>query len=154
LATAFAAGILFVNVYTSIVDAPNWGRDIPASIEATRNYFVVANPGTFFRLAAPINQVVTLIAFVACWSFDTRVRYYLLAALVIAVATDAMTFSYFYPRNAIMFVNPMDGNTEAMRTAWKEWTLMNWLRSIAVAIGLFFDFAALLRFAGRMGRIG
>jgi hypothetical protein len=107
------------------------------AIEATRNYFVVANPGTFFRLAAPINQVVTLIAFVACWSFDTRVRYYLLGALVIAVATDAMTFSYFYPRNAIMFVNPMDGNTEAMRTAWKEWTLMNWLRSIAVAIGLF-----------------
>ena len=81
--------------------------------------------------------MVTLIAFVACWSFDTRVRYYLLGALVIAVATDAMTFSYFYPRNAIMFVNPMDGNTEAMRTAWKEWTLMNWLRSIAVAIGLF-----------------
>jgi hypothetical protein len=76
LATTFAAGMLFVNVYTSIVDAPNWGRDIPASIEATRNYFVVANPGTFFRLAAPINQVVTLIALVACWTFDTRVRYF------------------------------------------------------------------------------
>jgi hypothetical protein len=68
---------------------------------------------------------VTLIAFVACWTFDTRVRFYLLAALVIAVTTDAMTFSYFYPRNAIMFVNPMDGNTEAIRMAWKEWTLMN-----------------------------
>jgi hypothetical protein len=152
LATTFAAGILFVNVYTSIVDAPNWGRDIPASIEATRNYFVVANPGTFFRLAAPINQVVTLIALVACWTLDTRVRYYLLAALVIAVATDAMTFTYFYPRNAIMFENPIDGNTEAIRTAWKGWTLMNWPRSIIVAIALFLDFAALLRFAGRTGR--
>lgn len=152
LAATFAAGILFVNVYTSIVDAPNWGRDIPASIEATRNYWVVANPGTFFRLVAPINQVVTLIALVACWTFDTRVRYYLFAALVIAVATDVMTFSYFYPRNAIMFENPLDGNTEAIRTAWKGWTLMNWPRSVIGAIGLCLDFAALLRFAGRRGR--
>ena len=152
LAATCAAGILFVNLYTSIVDAPNWGRDIPASIEAARNYFVVANPGTFFRLVAPINQVVTLIALILCWTVDTRVRYYLLAALVIAVATDAMTFTYFYPRNAIMFQNPMDGNTEAIRAAWKGWTLMNWPRSAIIAISLFLDFAALLRFAGRTGR--
>jgi hypothetical protein len=152
LAATFAAGILFVNVYTSIVDAPNWGRDIPASIEATRNYWVVANPGTFFRIFSPANQVVTLIALIACWTVDTRVRYYLLAALVLAVATDAITFAYFYPRNAIMFENPMDGNTEAIRTAWKGWTQVNWLRSAIIAIGLFLDFAALLRFAGKTGR--
>ena len=143
---------LFVNVYTSIVDAPNWGRDIPASIEATRNYWVVANPGTLFRILSPANQIVTLIALVACWTVDTRLRYYLLAALVLAVATDALTFSYFYPRNAIMFENPINGNTEAIRAAWKGWTQMNWARSLIVAVGLFLDFAALLRFVGRPGR--
>jgi len=152
LAATCAAGILFVNLYTSIVDAPNWGRDIPASIEAARNYFVVANPGTFFRLAAPVNQVVTLIALILCWTVDTRVRYYLLAALVLAVATDVFTFGYFYPRNAIMFQNPMDGNTEVIRAAWKGWTLMNWPRSLIAAIGLFLDFAVLLRFAAKTGR--
>jgi hypothetical protein len=152
LAATLAAGLLFVNLYTSIVDAPNWGRDIPASIEATRNYWVVANPGTFFRVFSPATQIVTLIALVACWTSDARVRYYLLAALVLAVATDVLTFTYFYPRNAIMFENPMDGNTEAIRTAWKGWTQMNWLRSAIIAIGLFLDFAALLRFAGRTGR--
>ena len=152
LATTFAAGLLFVNVYTSVVDAPNWGHDIPASIQAARNYFTVANPGTFFRAVAPLNQVVTLIALVACWTFDKRIRYYLLAALVFAVATDAMTFSYFYPRNAIMFENPMEGNTDAIRTAWAGWSVMNWPRSVIVAIGLFLDFAALLRLVERTAR--
>jgi hypothetical protein len=152
LAASLAAGLLFANLYTSIVDAPNWGRDIPASIEAARNYFAVANPGTFFRVFSPLLQIVTLIALISCWTFDTRIRYYLLAALVLAVATDMMTFAYFYPRNAIMFQNPLDGNTDAIRTAWKEWTLMNWPRSVMIAIGLFLDFAALLRFAGKIGQ--
>ena len=152
LAATLAAGILFANLYTSIVDAPNWGRDIPASMEAARNYHVVANPGTFFRMFSPACQVVTLIALILCWTVDTQVRYYLLAALVLAVTTDVLTFTYFYPRNAIMFQNPIDGNTEAIRTAWKEWTLMNWPRSVVVTIGLILDFAALLRFSRRTGR--
>jgi len=151
LAATFAAGLLFANIYTSIVDAPNWGRDIPASMEAARNYHVVANPGTLFRIISPATQIVTLIALVLCWTVDTRIRYYLLAALVLAVATDVLTFAYFYPRNAIMFVNPIEGNVEAIRTAWKEWTVMNWPRSVIIAIALFLDFAALLRLVSKTG---
>lgn len=148
LATTVASGILFVNIYTSLVDAPNWGHDIPASIQAARNYFIVANPGTFFRMFAPVNQIVTLVAVLLCWRIDRRLRYFLLAALLIAVATDAMTFGYFYPRNAVMFENPMEGNLDAIRTAWTSWTFMNWPRSVIVAIGVALDFAALVRFAG------
>jgi uncharacterized membrane protein len=149
LAATLAAGVLFANVYTSLVDAPNWGHDIPASIEATRAYFSAANPGTFFRIFSPALQVVTLVALVLCWRVDKRVRYYLLAALVFAVATDAMTFAYFYPRNDIMFVNPVAGNVDAIRSAWSQWSTMNWPRSAVVAIGLIFDFAALTRFVSR-----
>jgi hypothetical protein len=149
LAATIAAGLLFVNVYNSMVDAPNWGRYIPASIQTTRDYFSVANPGTFYRVFSPAGQIVTLLALVLCWTADKRVRYYLLIALVFAVATDAVTFGYFYPRNAIMFGNPIEGNTDAIRAAWAEWSMMNWPRSAIVAIGLIFDFAALLRFAGR-----
>ena len=143
LAATIAAGLLFTNMYTSIVDVPNWGRDIPASIEATRAYFTAANPGTFFRLFSPALQIVTLVAVILCWTVDRRVRYYLLAALVFAVATDIFTFAYFYPRNAIMFENPID--VEAIRSAWTTWRFMNWPRSAIVAIGVILDFAALLR---------
>ena len=149
LAATIAAGLLFTNIYTSVVDAPNWGHDIPASIEAARAYFSAANPGTFFRIFSPALQIVTLLALVLCWRVDKRVRYYLLAALVFAVATDAMTFAYFYPRNDIMFVNPVAGNVETIRSAWSKWSTMNWTRRAIVALGLIFDFAALTRFVSR-----
>lgn len=145
LSATLAAGLLFTNIYTSIVDAPNWGHNIPASLEVTRSYFSAANPGIFFRIVSPLGQVVTLFAVILCWTVDKRIRYFLLAALVIAIAADGLTFAYFYPRNDIMFVKSLVGSTEALRDAWSQWSSMNWVRSALVAIGLVFDFAALNR---------
>lgn len=148
LAITFAAGLLFTNVYTSIVDAPNWGHNIPASLESARAYFQAANPGTFFRIFSPLGQVVALFAVILCWTVDKRVRYFLLAALVIAVSVDVFTFAYFYPRNDIMFVNSLVGSTEFLRETWSQWSFMNWPRSALIALGLAFDFAALNRLIG------
>src|SRR6478609_11683884 len=100
LSAAIAAGILFVNLYTSLIDAPNWGADLPNSILAARQYFSVANPGNFFRIFSPLNQVFAIIAVMACWKFK-RERYIAFASLAIAVLADAFTFGYFYPRNEI-----------------------------------------------------
>src|SRR5687768_8537342 len=90
LSAAVAAGLLFVNVYTSIVDAPNWGADIPNSIVAARNYFSVANPGNFFRIFSPLNQVLALIAVIVCWKVN---RYIALASLAVAIMADLFTFA-------------------------------------------------------------
>ena len=141
-AAAFAAGLLFVNLYTSVVDAPNWGRDIPTSIEITRRYFTEANPGTFFRVASPLNQLLTLAAIIVCWRAGTRVRLLCGLALVAAVATELMTFMFFYPRNAVMLAGPLS-DVEAIRNAWSEWSTANWLRSSICAGNVIFDFAAL-----------
>lgn len=148
LAVTFAAGLLFVNIYNSVVDTPNWGGSIPASIQTSRDYFRFANPGTFYRVFSPAGQIVTLIALVLCWKVDKRVRYFLLAALIIAVGADALTFSYFYPRNKIMFIDPIDGNLDAIRSAYAQWETVNWIRSAVVAAGLIFNFAALSRLLG------
>jgi hypothetical protein len=121
---AVAAGLLFVNLYNSIVDAPNWGASMTDSIATARQYFSVANPGTFFRVVSPLNQVLALIAVIICWKNN---RYLALGSLVIAVLADVMTFTYFYPRNEILFSAPM--NESAMRLAWEQWSSMNWLRS-------------------------
>ena len=67
LAVTVASGLLFVNIYTSMVDAPNWGRDLPASIAVAREYMSVRNPGYFFRIFSPMNQVLALFAAVAAW---------------------------------------------------------------------------------------
>lgn len=125
LSAAVAAGLLFVNLYNSIVDAPNWGADLPNSIAAARNYFVSANPGNFFRIVSPLNQVLAIVALVISWRKN---RYIALGSLVVAVLADVLTFAYFYPRNDIMFVAPMDEN--AIRAAWQQWSAMNWFRSL------------------------
>ena len=144
LSAIVASGILFVNVYTSVVDAQNWGRDIPASLIDAREYFRAANPGTFFRLISPVNQLLTLLALVICWRAGKKVRIYCGIALLCAVASEALTFAYFYPRNAIMFTDPLDPNTEALKAMWSQWTTMNWCRSAIIATEVVFDFLALM----------
>src|SRR5690349_10180867 len=124
LSAAIAAGILFVNLYTSVVDAPNWGADLPNSIVAARQYFKVANPGSFFRIVSPLNQVVALIAVIACWKLG-RARYIALASLGVAILIDALTFGYFYPRNEILFAAPIEGSIDSIRMVWQEWSTMN-----------------------------
>ena len=139
LSAAVASGLLFVNVYTSIVDAPNWGANIPHSIETARQYFSVANPGNFFRLFSPLNQLLALIAVVACWKSN---RYLALSSFVVALLIDAFTFGYFYPRNEIMFVAPIDETS--IRTAWEQWSTMNWVRTLSCVVNVVLAFTLLI----------
>lgn len=143
LAATFAAGLLFVNIYNSVVDAPNWGHDIPTSITAAREYFAVANAGTFFRIVSPANQIITLLALIICWGAGSRIRVYCGLAVAVAVGVDLFTFGYFYPRLDVLFSAPLDPNADALRAAWSQWSSMNWVRSAIGAIGLIFDYAAL-----------
>ncbi len=141
-AVILASGLLFANVYNSVVDAPNWGHNIPASLIAAREYFQVADPGTFYRVLSPVLHVLTFIAVVICWTVNSRVRYLLIAALVISVSTDVFTFGYFYPRNEILFRSALDGSNDAAAAAWSQWSAMNWVRSALVAAGVLCDFLA------------
>jgi len=144
LAATVASGILFANIYNSMVDAPNWGRDLPASIVTAREYLSVANAGTFFRLFAPINQVLALVAVVLAWWAPKGTFSICVAALILAISTDVLTFAYFYPRNEIMFVAPIE-NVDAIRTALSGWRNMNWIRSGVIGVVVVLDYLALLK---------
>lgn len=140
LSAATASGLLFVNLYNSIVDAPNWGADIPNSIIVARNYFEIAAPGDFFRIFSPANQILALVAVILCWKNN---RYIAIASLAAAILLDVMTFGYFYPRNEIMFLNAMD--EYAVRIAWREWSAMNWFRSVLCGVNATLAFIILVR---------
>jgi uncharacterized membrane protein len=144
LAVIAIGGVLGANVYTSAVDAPNWGSNIPTSLYAARAYFTVANPGSFFRVASPLAQVLSLLALMLCWNVPGA---RLLAALAVVanVTGDIMTFAYFYPRNDVMFVNPI--NIEAAAQAWRGWVAMNHVRSAVVLTALLAELATLTRVA-------
>ena len=141
--TSLASGILFANIYTSLVDAKSWGASMPKSIEAGREYFKTVSPARFFRMFAPINMVVALIVLILFWNNSLGIRIYLGIALVMYALGDLLTFAYFYPRNKIMFLTTPVPDTDTLRKAWKGWTMMNWVRSLIYIAGLAFSFLAL-----------
>ena len=134
--------VLGANVYTSVADAPNWGANPPQGFEAARRYMVVRDPGDFFRIFSPAAQITMLLAAIVCWPLK-QVRWLAAAALAAGVATDAMTFAYFYPRNDIMFVNPLD--VDAAQRAWAQWSAMNHVRSALVLAAVLLLMQALSR---------
>ena len=141
--TALASGLLFANIYTSWVDARSWGANIPQSIETAREYFKTVNPGNFFRMLSPANQVVALLVLILFWKVSATARIYLGTALALYVCVEMFTFAYFYPRNAIMFEKGSLTDIDTLKNAWTGWNTMNWLRSLMIFAGLVFSFLAL-----------
>jgi hypothetical protein len=140
---AVASGLLLTNIYTSIVDAKSWGADIPQSIDTARKYFKVTNPGNFFRIFSPINQLLGLLALVLFWKASPSIRINLGIAFALYLVAEAMTFGYFYPRNDILFRTAQLTDTDTLRKVWGQWNSMNWVRSLALLIGLTFSFLSL-----------
>jgi hypothetical protein len=140
---SIASGILFVNIYTSLVDAKSWGSDIPNSIATTREYFKTASPANFFRIFSPINQMLALAVLILFWKTTPSIRLCLGAALAMYILGDVFTFTYFYPRNEIMFKTAQLTDVTILRRAWSEWSMMNWARSLVVLAGVFLSFLSL-----------
>jgi hypothetical protein len=137
LSIAVASGALFINVYNSVVDAVAWGHHIPESLFTARKYYEVTTPATFLRVFSPLNQILAVLAVILFWKSAPAVRKLLIAALVMYVAIDALTFGYFYPRISIMFESV--SSTEVFTQAWTEWSAMNWARSAILLIGVVFS---------------
>ena len=142
ISISLASGLLLINVYNSLVDAKSWGNDIPNSITAAREYYKNVNPGNFYRIFSPMNQVLALLVFILFWKSSPATRFNLGIVLVVYVMADALTFAYFYPRNEIMFKTAIT-NIDVVKKAWSEWTAMNWVRSFILLTGIFFSFLSL-----------
>lgn len=140
---AFSSGLFFANIYNSIVNAANWESNIPQSITATREFFTVANPGTFFKLVDPTNLILILLALILYWNHSRTIRLYLGIAIVCYVSSMILTFTWFYPRNEIMFISEQLPDTETLKTVAAEWGNMNWVRSFIWLVGLICTFMAL-----------
>ena len=138
-----AAGLIFVNMYTSLVDAKSWGSNIPGSIATAREYFKTVNPGSFFRIFSPINQLLGILVLVMFWKTSPTIRLYLAVALFMYLAAEALTFAYFYPRNAVMFETADLTDTALLKKTWAQWNTMNWVRTLILLVGLIFSFLSL-----------
>lgn len=141
-AVAFSSGLFFTLVYNSIVNAANWESNIPHSITATRDFFVVANPGTFFQFVDPTNMLLVVLALILFWKHSS-IRMFLGIALICYVSSMILTFTYFYPRNDVMFTSEQLPDTDTLKKAANEWGRMGWVRCFLSLVGLACSFIAL-----------
>lgn len=140
---AFSSGLFFSLLFNSIVNAANWESHIPQSITATKNFFVVANPGTFFKMIDPANLILVVLALILFWKVSPSVRLYLGIAILCYVSSMILTFTYFYPRNEIMFLSEQLPDTATLKKAAYEWGKMGWIRCLISLVGLVYVFLAM-----------
>lgn len=145
VAIALSSGLFFTNIYNSIVNAANWESNIPYSIKATKDFFTVANPGSFFKLIDLPNLLLIALSLILFWKKSTSIRVFLGIALLCFISSLILTFTYFYPRNEIMFLSAQLPDTEALKRVAAEWGNMNWVRSLIWLVGLICTFLALDR---------
>lgn len=140
-----ASGVLFVNFYNSLVDVKAWENNIPQSIGTARDYFRTSNPGNFFRIFSPVNQLLAILALILFWKASPSVRTLLGIALAMYLIAEGLTFAYFFPRNEIMLKTAQLSDTELLKRTVSEWSTMNWIRTLIVLTGVCFSCLALHR---------
>jgi hypothetical protein len=136
VAIMFVGAVFGGGLYESVVNAPNYNANIPESLEHYRLFMSAANPGNFFRVVAPAAQIVLLISLVLNWKRPPGRRWWLLAAFLMLVAADVITFTIHYPRNALMFTAPMNVAPDVLKQAAAEWIKWNVVRVVFVAISM------------------
>jgi hypothetical protein len=137
------SGLTMVTIYNTVVDAQSWGSDIPASIQAARDYFQHVDPRRFYEVAGPVNLVLIVLTLILFWKESVSLRFYFAASLASYTAILILTLAYFVPRNLILFTSSISDHLEQIRTASAQWSAMNWLRSLLGLAGVLFSFKGL-----------
>lgn len=135
LAIIINSGLLFVNIYNSIVDAPNWGTNIPTSIEIARNYFAIKSPQDFFKIFGIVIHIIGINCVIRFWKTDKQIRFFNISALALILIIDLLSFTYFFPRNDIMFTLNGTTDVQILTNVWREWEIMNWGRTF-ITLGI------------------
>lgn len=129
------SGLLFVNVYNSLVDARSWGEAIPRSLATARQYASQYSPADFFRYFGPVQLLTAALNIILFWG-EPNSRYFLIAAFALYSTTEILTVKYFFPRNEILFRHGDLSDSHYLRRTWREWSQMNWVRSGLMLLAL------------------
>lgn len=133
-------------VFSVMVEYPNWFANVPASLEATRDFYKVLHPGYFFQTTGPL-VLLTGLAFVAVGWRISAARNLVLTSVGIMIAIELLTFIYIYPRLDIMFgPGAASQSVEALTQAAREFTFADRIRTgmdvvvTALSIGALFKY--------------
>ncbi|MEU1646510.1 DUF1772 domain-containing protein [Micromonospora zamorensis] len=127
---------------------PNIFGDAPASLDRAREFLVAGGPSDYFPPLGASVVLTSLAATALTWR-NRRLRWYVAAAAVVFIACEFLfSVVFFWPRNEIMFVDPVGTHSpEYLRQVAEEFVAGHWVRLVGGAVTSALAFTALLRFA-------
>src|SRR5262245_44726593 len=143
LSIMVASGLTMVTVYQTVIDSRSWSSDIPSSIQAARDYYKHVDPRLFYIIIGPPNFLLVLLTIIVFWKDGVALRVYFGISLLCYIAILVLTFTYFVPRDLILFTWSIQDHLQEIKAAASQWSEMNWLRTLLGLIGVAFSFKGL-----------
>jgi hypothetical protein len=123
-------------ILETFVNYPNWFRDVPASLEVTRNFLQVRNPGNFFQIIFPLTILSGIVFVILAWQRKAA-RNWILFSILLGVAIEALTIGLIYPKIGIMINEGAQAHSaEMLKQTAQEFVRLHWFRMIAMCVSI------------------
>lgn len=133
-------------VMETFINFPNWFHDIPASLDTVKSFLQARNPGQFFQTLYPL-AILTGIAFVILGWRIKPARNFILAALILSVGVELLTFVFIYPLLRIMIAEGAAVHSvEALKQTAEQFTTLNYIRMFFFLIAEMLSLIGLWKF--------
>ena len=120
-------------VYESIVMAPNYRTNVPESLKHVRDFMKTTNPAYYFRVFSPATIISLIVTIIVCWEF-LPARWWFIGAFTGQIVTDTITYTFHYPINRKLFIDPLTSDNQALIQLTMEWGTGNKIRVLLLAI--------------------
>jgi hypothetical protein len=127
------------------VDTPNWSG-VPA-LEHYRAFYPVINPGTFFQTLLPTTLLALLAALVCNWRPIPATRWRLAGALALMILVGVITFTFHFPRNKILFIDPLTRPAAYYHQVVMEWAAGDYIRLAVIMTAIVLVAVSMIRIA-------
>ncbi len=126
---------------------PNIFNDAPASLDRAREFLVHGGPHDYFPPLGASVILSSVAATLLTWR-DRRLRWWIAGATAVFVVCEFLFSAvFFWPRNEIMFVDPVGTHSpEYLRQVAAEFVAGHWVRVAGGAVTAVLAFVALLKF--------
>lgn len=125
---------------------PNVFYNPPESLEAGLAFMKIRAPHDFFPPLGLTSWITGLGSLILGWRVKSA-RYWILGSLLMIVAEGAFSMAFFWPRNAIMFIEGSAVHSaEFLRQTAQEFVNLHWARVIFNALGSAMIFVGFLKF--------
>jgi uncharacterized membrane protein len=137
--------LLGASSFQVVVDMPNW-TGLPA-LEHYRAFYQVLNPGTFFQMLLPITLLGLLAALVCNWRPIPATRWRLAGALALMILVGVITFTFHFPRNRILFEDPLTRPAAYYHQVVTEWAAGDYVRLAVIVTAIVLVAVSMIRIA-------